>query len=199
MADLTCTCGCAEGLMVSSIPDDCNSIDFGYPYLIAIQNKDANNVTNNSFAGASPTVGELEALALLTNQLHVSFIGPFTNGQKTEKSRETQSGADTIDGLENVISQTIAITGKLKYLDETVICDLADLNCYTRVRIWYITSKGYIFGGTTGFIVPNFFSEWLHEGFGNVSHVPIAFEYKVDRTHTYCATNQDDDYLTLSN
>ncbi len=197
MADLVCTCGCAEGLFVSAIPDDCNSIDFGYPYMIAIQNKDAVNA--GLIAGTYPTVAELEAMALLTNQQHVSFIGPFTNGVKAEKSRESQSGADTIDGLESVISQTISITGKLKYLDETIICDLADLNCYTRVRIWYITSKGYIFGGTTGFIVPNFFSEWLHEGFGNVSHVPIAFEYKVDRAHQYCTTHQDDDYLTLSN
>jgi len=197
MADLICTCGCAEGLMVSAIPDDCNSIDFGYPYMIAIQNKDANNTV--LIPGTYPTVDNLEAMGLLTNQQHVSFIGPFTNGVKAEKSRETQSGADTIDGLESVISQTIAITGKLKFLDETLLCDLHALNCYTRVRIWYITSKGYIFGGATGFIVPNFFSEWLHEGFGNVSYVPIAFEYKVDRVHTYCVTNQSDDYLTLTN
>ena len=195
MADLTCTCSCSEELLVHAIPDDCNSIDFGYPYLILIQNKDA----VNTIAGASPTVAEMEALILLHNQLHVSVIGPLTNGVKSEKSRQERSGADTIDGLTTVDSQIIQIDGKLISLNPTIIADLTKLNCYTRARFWFVTSKGYIWGGKTGFIAPNFWSEWLHTGFGKPSEVPVHIEYTVDRTKDYSATAQDDDYLTLDN
>lgn len=198
MADLVCTCACAEELFIGAIPDDCGAIDYGYPYLFLLQNPDADNVGNASFFGAVPTVNEMEALMLLTNQLHVSVLGPITNGKKTESGRESESGADTIDGLENVLSQTIKIEGKFKLLSDTILAELTALNCRTRVRFWYITSKGYLFMGA-GVTVPAFFSEWLHEGFGTRSYVPIDFQYKVDRTKDYSATAQDDDYLTLAN
>jgi hypothetical protein len=202
MTTLVCTCGCAEPLHISAIPDDCGSVDFGYPYLFVLQNPDADNsaLGCNSFgAHTVPTVDDFENLSLLTNQCKAVFLGPITNGQKAEVSRESQTGADTIDGLETGYSQTIGLTGKFKLLDETILGDLAKLNCNTRVRLWYVTSKGYLFGGLTGFIVPNFFSDWLHEGFGNVSHVPINFQYKITRTDDFSATAQDVDYLTLVN
>ena len=195
MADLVCTCSSADDLYLSTIPDDCGSIDFGYPYLIALQNPNA----TNAFAGDYPTVAEIEALMLAADETHIAILGPITNGKKEESGRETESGADTIDGLDNTLSQTIKISGKFKLLNETILDELALLNCFTRVRMWYITSKGYIFGGTTGFTVPSFFSEWLHDGFGTRSYVPVDFSYKVDRTVEYSDTHQDDDYLTLNN
>jgi hypothetical protein len=197
MADLICSCACSDELLIHEFPDECGALDFGFPYLIALQNKNA----VNAFGTNGPTVAQLEALNLpsVTNQTHISFIGPLTNGKKSESGRQSETGADTIDGMEYVYSQIIKIEGMLKFLNKTIIADLTKLNCYSRVRIWTITSKGYIWGGATGFIVPNFFSEWLSEGFGKTSYIPISYEYMVDRAHDYSATTQDDDYLTLEN
>jgi hypothetical protein len=192
MADLTCLCGSGDELLLNKIPDDCGSVDFGYPYLLILQRPEAVNV----FAGDVPTVAEIEALQLATDETKMIILGPITNGKKAEKSRQSESGADTIDGLETVYSQNISIEGKLKFHDENIIDDLADLNCYTRLRMWWVSNTGYIFGDYT---VPNFISEFLHDGFGTKSYNPIMFEYVVDRKHKYTATAQDDDYLTLSN
>ena len=195
MADLVCTCSCSEALMIGTIPDDCGSIDYGYPYIFLLQNPNA----VNSFAGDTPTVVEIEALMLApAGEIHIAVLGPITNGKKEESGRESESGADTIDGLDNVLSQTIKLSGKFKLLNDTILAQLAQLNCRTRVRMWYITSKGYLFGGD-GITIPSFFSEWLHDGFGTRSYVPIEFSYKVDRTKDYSDTAQDDDYLTLNN
>lgn len=195
MATLSCPCCSDEELMIGTIPDDCGSQDFGYPYLILLQNPNA----VNAFAGSVPLEAEIVALMLAADETHISVLGPITNGKKEEASRETETGADTTDGLDNILSQNIKISGKFKLLNTALLTDLAALNCFTRVRMWYITSKGYLFGGDTGFKVPNFFSEWLHDGFGTRSYVPVEFQYKVDRATDYSATAQDDDYLTLNN
>lgn len=192
VSDLICIC--TDTLEMSTFPNNCGAEDYGHPYLLLFM-KPEGVITGCS--GNGPTVAQIEALqdaADLDNRIIV--LGPITNGIRTESERQEETGADTIDGMTNVISQTIQITGKLKLLDETVRDDLEQLNCFDRLRMWMITSTGWLFGSCEGYNVANFISTLLMDGFGTRSYIPLDYKF---RAPGHDPAVQDDDYKTLVN
>jgi hypothetical protein len=149
--------------------------------------------------GTAPalTVAGFQAAISANGVNHVIVVGPITNGMRTEADRQTESGADTIDGLENIIQVQHQIEGRLKFLDETVREDLAKLNCNDRLQMWYVTSTGYLFGDTTGYNVPNFITGLIQEGYGKKSYIPINYRFIV--TEKTDPATLDLDFLTLVN
>ena len=64
--------------------------------------------------------------------------------------------------------------------------------------MWFITNKGYIFGGASGYKIANFISPMVMEGYGTRSYFPISFVYQHDLGAEEPA-GQDDGFLTIVN
>jgi hypothetical protein len=128
----------------------------------------------------------------------VIFLNDIANGVKMTGEKQEISGADTPDNLPETISEIEGITGNIVRFNLDVLNDLEKLNCYSRLRLWFVTNKGWCFGGQKGFLVNNHIPDWMHEGFGNRSKIPFEFKwYRVTSETTGAA--QDMDYLDLTN
>jgi hypothetical protein len=177
---------------MAAFPNNCGANDYGYPYLVLLMKRDGAALCSSG----TITLAMINTAIAATDQDHMIVLGPITNGVRAESERQEESGADTIDGMMNVISQTIQITGKLKFLNETVIEDLENLNCEDRLRMWIVTNTGWMYGGCNGYNVANFISSQLHDGFGTRGYIPLDYKWKhtgVDRAV------QDDDSTALVN
>jgi len=193
LCDLVCDCTVGTPLEMGAFPNNCGAEDYGYPYLLLFQKPEG---TVTGCTGCYVGVDDIQDMQAETDENRIIVVGPITNGQRVESERETEDGADTIDGMTSVISQTLNLTGKLKYLDEAVREDLERLNCYDRLKMWVITSTGWLFGGCNGYLVANFISGLIQDGYGTRSHIPLDYKFKVPgRDPAF----QDDDYLTLVN
>lgn len=166
------TCTCASDIHMSPFPNNCGQKDYGYPKLLLFMKP----------TGTAPalTVAAFTAAIAAAGDSHVIVVGPITNGQRSEADRQTESGADTIDGLENIIQVQHEVVGRAKFLDETVRADLLALNCYDRLKMWYVTSTDWLFGDTTGYDVANFITGLIQEGYGKKSYVPLSYRWIVD-------------------
>lgn len=169
MEELVCVCGAA--INMAAFPDDCGRANYGYPFLLLFMKRDG------VITGCSdvPTYAEIQATIGAPNNMIV--LGPITNGQRVESERAEETGADTIDGAVDVISQTLQVTGNLKFLDEAVRDTLEDLNCQQRLRMWIITNTGWIFGGCLGYSVANFISGLIQPGYGSRSNIPLDYKW----------------------
>jgi len=193
MSDLICDCVIATPMIMGRFPNNCGAEDYGYPYLLLFQKPEGQMI---GCTGDVIGVGMIQAAIADTDQDKIIVVGPITNGQRVESERETEDGADTIDGMTSVVSQTLNLTGKLKFLDEAIRDDLEGLNCYDRLSMWVITSTGWLFGGCNGYLVANFISGLIQDGYGTRSHIPLDYKFKVPG---HDPAVQDDDYLTLVN
>ena len=193
MSELVCDCVVANPLVMGNFPNNCGAEDYGYPYLLLFM-KPEGIITGCT--GGVVGVGMIQAAQAEADQDRIIVVGPITNGQRVESERETEDGADTIDGMTNVVSQTLNLTGRLKFLDEAIRDDLEQLNCYDRLKMWIITSTGWLFGGCDGYLVANFISGLIQEGYGTRPYIPLDYKFKVPG---HDPAVQDDDYLTLTN
>ncbi len=191
--DLVCDCTVATPIAMAAFPNNCGAEDYGFPFLLLFMKRDG---TLTNCTGDAPNLANIQAAQAEVDENKLIVIGPVTNGQRAESEREEETGADTIDGMVNVISQTIQIMGKLKFLDETIREDLEDLNCHERLRMWIVTSTGWLFGACEGYNVANFISALLHDGYGTRAYVPMDYKFK-NKGHD--PANYDDDYKTLVN
>ena len=173
--NLVCDCLVGTALELTTFPNNCGAENYGYPYKLLIMKIDG---SLTGCTGESPNLANINAAIALSDEDKLVVIGPMTNGQRVESEREEETGADTIDGATNVISQTIQITGKLKFLDEDVREDLEQLNCHERLRMWIVTSENWIFGGCSGYSVANFISSLLHDGYGTRAYIPMDYKFK---------------------
>lgn len=188
MGNLTCTC--ASDIHMSAFPNNCGANDYGYPKLLLFCKASGADLATATYAAVSARVG-------IAGANNIIVVGPMTNGMRSEADRQTESGADTIDGLENIISVQHQIDGRLKFLDETIRQDLAQLNCNDRLKMWYVTSTGWFFGDVAGYDVPNFITGLIQEGYGKKSYIPVNYRWIV--TEKTDPAVQDDDFLTLVN
>lgn len=193
MSDLVCDCLPGTPMEMTAFPNNCGAEDYAYPYLLLFMKPEG---TLAGCSGDGPTIAQIQAAQALGDENRIIVLGPVTNGVRVESERQEETGADTIDGMTNVISQTIQITGKLKFLDEEVREDLEQLNCYDRLRMWMISSTGWLFGGCGGYSVANFISALLMDGFGTRAYIPLDYKF---RAPGHDPAVQDNDYLTLVN
>lgn len=190
MAAIVCNCS-GEPEMA---PFPCKATDYGFPKKLILQDPQG----ELTVAGETPTLSEIQAGMAASGEDKLIVIEQITNGQLVESSREEETGADTADGLTNTFGINMAVTGNIKLLDESVRADLLKLNCNERLKMWIITSKGYIFGGKNGYIIANFFSPMILGGYGTKPMIPINLVYQ----HNLNATDpagQDDGFLNLVN
>ncbi len=191
--ELVCDCTVATPIAMAAFPNNCGSENYGYPKLLLFMKREG---TFTGCTGEAPNLANIQAAQAELDENKLIVVGPMTNGNRLESEREEESGADTVDGATNVISQTIQVTGKLKFLDETVREDLEDLNCQERLRMWIVTDTGWLFGACNGYNVANFISALLHDGYGTRAYVPLDYKWKAPG---HDPANYDDDYLTLVN
>lgn len=186
------TCDCAGEIDMSQFP--CSATKYGFPNKLIFQ-KPGGSLT---VAGETPTLAEIQTGLADTGDDKLILIEAFTNGQRTESSRIEETGADTADGLTDVVALFMKIDGKIKLVNEYVLKHLLELNCFSRLKMWVVTDQGYIFGGTTGYRTSVFFPPLIMEGYGVADYVPVSLVYQHDLTKTDPA-GQDDGFLTLVN
>jgi len=192
-----CNCDCAAELDLTDFPNSCGAESYGYPKLLFFMKPEGVIVGCSGDVEDGPTYSEMvAAIGAGNGDNHMIVVGPITNGVRAESERQEETGADTIDGMTDVISQTMQITGKLKFLDEGIRNDLEQLNCYDRLKMWVVTNTGWLFGGCNGYDVANFISAMLMDGFGTRSYIPLDYKF---RTPCHDPAVRDDDYLTLVN
>lgn len=185
-------CDCAGELEMSAAP--CKGVDYGYPVAVVLKNIRG----TLTVAGESPTLAEIQSGIEASGVDRLIVVRGITNGQLVEANRQEETGADTADGLTDVVSINYALTGNIKLLDEVNRKHFAELNCNSRAYGWVITNKGYIRGGKNGNLFSIFFPPMLQEGFGVKSRIPINLEY----VHNLNATDpmtQDDGFVLLDN
>jgi hypothetical protein len=191
MADIVCGTQCTSWLDAHAIPTDCASVDFGFPSMLILAAPD----TVFSFASDHlvPSVAEFT-----TAGSDIFIISDIANGVKMPSERQEITGADTPDNLPEVISETTGISGNIVRFNLDILNDIEKLNCYKRLKLWYVTNKGWCFGGLTGFTIPNYISDWIHEGYGGRSKIPFEFKW-VKPAATTTGAALDLTYLDLTN
>jgi hypothetical protein len=192
MADIVCSTECAGGVSMSAFPSSCTQTDFGFPKMVIL----ASSATAFTAASDYPTVSDFEA-AISTGGSDVIVINDISNGVKIAGERQEITDGDTADNLPEVISEREGIDGNLKRFNTTILNDLEALNCHKRLRMWYITNKGYCFGGKYGYLASNYVGDWAHDGFGNRSYIPISFRWM--REEKTSDVGYDLDYLDITN
>lgn len=186
------TINCSDALDINKFP--CKGNDYGYPTMLVIGHPDG----TLTVAGDTPTLAEIQAGIADTGVDKLVLIEQLTNGTRVENALEEESGADTADGLRTVFGVNIEIAGKIKLLDESIRADLARLALVQRIKVWVITSGGWIFGGKKGYKVANFISPLMMEGFGTRAVHNVSFIYKHNRNDTDAA-RYDAGFLDLVN
>lgn len=191
MANIVCTTTCTNWIDGHAIPTNCNGVDFGFPKMVILAAPDT--VFTFQSDHLVPSVAEFT-----TAGSDIFIITPIANGVKMPNERTEITGADTGDNLPELISIMTGISGNITRFNKDVLNDLETLSCYSRLRLWFVTNKGWCFGGLTGYYVGNVVNDWIHEGFGNRSKIPFEFKWfkELDKT-TECA--QDMAYLDLNN
>jgi len=191
MADIVCSTQCTTWIDAHEFPTTCNAVDFGFPKMIILAAPDTTIVVASD--NLVPTAAEFT-----TAGSDVFIINDIANGVKMPSEKQEISGADTPDNLPEVISEIAGISGNIVRFNLDVLNDLEKLNCYKRLKMWYVTNKGWCFGGPTGFTINNYIPDWIHDGFGGRSKIPFEFKwYKPDAETTGAA--QSDSYLLLTN
>ena len=191
MADITCTTQCTTWIDAHVIPTSCNAVDFGFPKMLILAAPD----TVFSFASGNlvPTVAEFT-----TAGSDIFIIADIANGVKLPSEKQELTGADTPDNLPETLSETAGISGNIVRFNLDILNDLEKLNCYTRLKLWYVTNKGWCFGGLTGFTVNNYVEDWVHDGFGGRSKIPFIMKW-VKPASTTTDAAKDVLYLDLNN
>jgi len=191
MADITCASVCTAWIDFHAIPTSCNAVDFGFPKMIILADPDT--VITVASDHLVPSVAEFTTAAS-----DVIFLNDIANGTKMIGEKQEITGADTPDNLPETISEIEGITGNIVRFNLDILNDLEKLNCFNRLRLWFVTNKGWCFGGQTGYLVNNHIPDWTHEGFGNRSKIPFEFKwYRVTSSTTGAAL--DLGYLDLTN
>lgn len=193
MANITCSTTCTAWIDAHAIPTECGAVDFGFPKMLIFAAPD----TAITVASDVPTYAEF-----VTAGSDIFIINDIANGVKMAGERQEISGADTPDNLPEVISEIEGISGNIVRFDADVYNDLEKLNCFKRLRMWYVTNKNYCFGGKTGYWVNNYFPAWTHDGFGNRSKIPFEFKWyrpEGKTTDTLQSNTTGSDYLDLHN
>jgi hypothetical protein len=191
MAEIVCATQCTSWIDAHAIPTSCNAVDFGFPKMVILSAPDtAITVASDHLV---PSVAEFT-----TAGSDVFYLNDIANGMKMDPEIQEISGADTPDNLPEVISEIDGISGNIVRFNLDILNDLEKLNCYKRLRMWYVTNKGWCFGGKTGYLINNYFRDWTHAGFGQRSKIPFEIKwYKPEAETTGAAI--DLDYLDLTN
>jgi hypothetical protein len=191
MADVDCAAICGGGMSFAPIPSACGAIDPGYPYSVLLT-KAGESLATADLAGVQAQMAAIDDTKAI-------LIGPFTNGIKKPTEKETESGADTPDGLETVTQRSTGISGNLKTFNQAVLDKMAELGCHDRAQMWVIYSNGYLEGGTDGHLVTVSLDDFTHDGYGTKGKVPLDFNYVIRKGQKTEFSTQDSGFLTLNN
>jgi hypothetical protein len=191
MADIVCSTTCTSWIDGHAIPTSCNAVDFGFPKMLILAAPDT------TFSWGSDNLCPTPA-EFTTAGSDIFIINDIANGVKLASEKQEITGADTPDNLPEVISETTGISGNIVRFNLDILNDLETLNCYTRLKLWFVTNKGWCFGGNDGYTINNYVADWVHEGFGGRSKIPFEFKW-VKPAQTTTPAVQNMDYLDLTN
>jgi len=121
----------------------------------------------------------------------------ISNGLIDETGSSELTDLDTESGLPEKFNVMMSITGNIKHPTENVYLQTMAYNINPKLRVWAIDNKGYIWGGTTGYLCSgmNAFSPKKMDG--TVQMVSFNLSYIADDVSD--VSLQDDDFLTIDN
>jgi len=146
--------------------------------------------------GTTPTPAEVQTF--LNSKKGFTF--EVTNGAFTPPELQTITGADTIDGLDEVTQENIGVSGKLKVVNNSVIEMLTKNNLNnSRMQLWIVDSNNQLHGGVKGFSIPYYIQNFEHSGWGSKAEINIAHKWERKEDIFTPVSTPDADYLTLKN
>jgi hypothetical protein len=176
-------------------------VDFGFPKMLILATATGSTALAAtcaaSYLGSDLVPSYTNFVAALGSDVIV--INDIANGVKITEEVQEISGADTSDNLPDYVLPITGITGNLKTFNLSILNYLEQLNCHTRLYLWYVTNTGWCFGGQTGYLTPNYWKDWEHPGYGpNRSMIPVSFKWNKPLDKQTGAM-LDTDYLNLVN
>lgn len=126
-----------------------------------------------------PTPAEVQTYL----NLGTSFIIPITNGVFVAPELQSETGADTFDGLTDITREDNGIDANFKILTNDILEMIAQNNLNnTRMQLWIVDNNNKLHGGKIGFQIPFYIPNFQHAGFGANSLISMSlrWERKID-------------------
>jgi len=148
-------------------------------------------------SGDCPSVAEFQIGIQATGDDTLVVLTHISNGLIDEVGSSELTDLDTESGLPEKFNVQMGITGNVKHPTSDVYLRTMEYNLNPTLRVWVIDNKGYIWGGTTGYLTNglNAFSPKKMDGtvqMVSFNLVYIADDVKDDSLY-------DADALTLDN
>jgi len=138
-----------------------------------------------------PTVAEITSAISASD---IVAIDGVANGKRVLISRTEFTGDDTETGGIEVYDRIMGVEGNIIRFDAVTQLALEKIDKHSKVRMWFVTEKGYLFGGVTGYQSSAVIDPILIEGFGTQSKIPFQFQYFHNGRDSF---NLDTGYLAL--
>jgi hypothetical protein len=143
------TFNCTNGLPNAVIPN-CGDVDYGQAFVKFFIAKD----TAASFSDETDLVNsttwqtKLGYSASGANAVNrIVAIGDVHNGLKPAAEAETEIAPY---GGDELITRKHTVTFEIKRWNKDLVDSVNQLRCVSKYKVWALTNKGYLFGGTTG-------------------------------------------------
>lgn len=161
------TYNCSEGLPNASIPN-CGDVDYGQAFVKFFFAKDtaANFVDETSLTSSSAWQTRLAYTTSGANYNdRIVAFGDVHNGLKPAAEPETQLAPY---GGDELITRKHTITFEVKRWNRNLIDSINAMRCTSGYKVWALTNKGYLYGGTTGF--ENCSIQWGGQEFAGIGN-----------------------------
>lgn len=190
MSDLVKTCGEINAKSINTGCSDSNKP--GYPKWL-LYGAQGSTITA---VGEIPTPAEVQTFL----DANDGVIIPVTNGAWIAPEVQTESGADTFDGLEEVNREDNGLTGNFKLVTNATLEMFAQNNLNNqRAQLWVIDDKNQFHGGVNGFSIPFYIGNYQHTGYGSKAFIALSHKWERDIDAYVEFSAPDNSYATLVN
>lgn len=148
-------------------------------------------------SGIAPSVSELQSAMSATGDDKIVAIRHITNGVREKGNSTELSGMDTETGGSEEFDVYYNINGSIKALNNDVIEKTQEYSQLNTARLWFVTNKGYIFGGLDGYKVSTKGKFTLPLFDGTKTRIDFSLSFNGDDAKDNAV--QDNQYLTIDN
>lgn len=166
VASVCDTVGCSDG--ICDIPVPCAGIDFGKRIVkLFIARIDAADFVSTTSLNTQADWATRLAYSCtgVNKQDRIIAVGDVHDGLKPKSDIKTEEAPY---GGDETVERKQMITFNIKRWDAALIDGLNAVRCLDKIKFWYLTDTGYLFGDVTGFQnVTAIWGDLEHPGAGN--------------------------------
>jgi hypothetical protein len=128
------------------------------------------------------------------------FIVPIVQGKFITPDIQQVTGADTFDGLDEILREDNGITSTFQKIDNNILkmFQQNSLN-NTRMQLFIVDSEGQWHGGIKGFTISFYIKNFSHDGYGANPKIEMNFKWQKKLTVFNDISEPDENYFELTN